>query len=193
MLTFYSYILSNLLNLLSNLLTITIFNPLVCKTGYMGIRAHLMPWWKQWIEENRRDIANKSESLYCIEKVSQFHQANKEINPKFSSFFTAKSQQEQQSHTWNQRHIPNSWFLPASCLKGGTFNKLCYIWRSHLNSVISRHTRRANCACLCVHSSGRGSLMNCVSCNCKSSFILSVLCHMMLWCSFQHHNTLFLL
>lgn len=194
-LTFYSCILSNLLNILSNLLTITItiFNLLACKTGYMWIRADLMPWWKQRIGEKRRDIANRSESSYCIEKVSPIHQANKEINPNFSSFFITKSQQEQQSHTWNQRHILNSGFLPASCSKGGTFNKLCYIWKSHLNSVISTRTMRANCACLCVHSSGRGSLMNCVSCNCKSSFILSVLCHVMLWCSFQHHNTLFLL
>lgn len=190
-----SYILSNLLNLLSNLLTITItiFNPLVCKTEYMWIRADLMPWWKQWIGEKRRDAANRSESLYCMEKVSQVHQANKEINPKFSSFFSAKSQQELQSHTWNQSHILNTWFLPASCMKGGTFNKWCYIRKSNLNSVISTHAMRANCTCLCVHSSGRGSLMNCISCNCNASFILSVLCHVMLWCGFQHHNTLFLL
>lgn len=137
-----------------------------------------MTWWKQWIGEKKRDVANRSESFYCIE-VSQIHQANKKITPNSPLFFTAKSQQEQQSGTIYQRHILNSWFLPASCLKGGTFSKLCYIWRSHLNSVISTRTMRANCACLCVHSSGRGSLMNCVSCNCKSSCILSVLCHVM--------------
>lgn len=129
-----------------------------------------------WREKERRCKQIWEFILHRGQSNPSGKQKNK---PKFFFFFTAKSQQEQQSGTIYQRHILNSWFLPASCLKGGTFNKLCYIWRSHLNSVISTCTMRANCACLCVHSSGRGSLMNCVPCNCKSSFILSVLCHVM--------------
>lgn len=40
-------------------------------------------------------------------------------------------------------------------MKGSSFNKLCYVWKSHFNSLISMHTMKTNCACLCIHISRR--------------------------------------
>jgi len=60
-----------------------------------------------------------------------------------------------QLYIQNQNHVLSTWFSYAGCMKGSSFNKLCYIWKSHFNSLISMHTMKTNCACLCIHISRR--------------------------------------